>query len=180
MSALSPAHPVTFRLAALQASWILTRLAAFCRLRHTPLTVPHCRVLSTRSRNFPQRTILRHTGALWGLDFRPELSRFPLKTERPDRSSQVAVWGCFSPPVDMYCSGSTACPGRSSAPMPRTWSRSCCSQLASVSYELLHLQPYSSAQLPVLPLGCTENDSGLASLMLPMCCGRLWSFHLRH
>lgn len=36
-----------------------------------------------------------------------------------------------------------------------------------------HLQPYSSAQLPVLPLGCTENDSGLASLMLPMCCGRL-------
>ena len=69
-----------------------------------PLTAPHCRVLSTRPRNFPQRTILRHTGALWGLAFHPGLSHFPPKTECPDRSSQVAVWECFSPPDDMYCS----------------------------------------------------------------------------
>ena len=95
---MSPAHPVTFRLAALQASWTVTRWAFFGLLRHTPLTLPHCRVLSARPRNFPQRTFLRHTGALLGLDFRPELFPFPLKTGKINRSSQAAVRGYFSPP----------------------------------------------------------------------------------
>lgn len=167
---MGPAQMVTFRLANNLASWIVTIWAAFFLLRHTPLTLPHCRVLSARPRNFPQRRCFRHTGALWG--FRPEPFRFPQGTVYSGQSSQVFDLGCFSLPCGKSCSCSNGHPGRSSAPVPCTLSHSCCSQSASASYELLHLQPYSSAQLPVSLLGCTESDSGLANLMLPTCCGR--------
>ena len=43
-----PAQMVTFRLADNLASWIVTVWAAFFLLRHTPLTLPHCRVLAAR------------------------------------------------------------------------------------------------------------------------------------
>ena len=161
---------VTFRLANHLASWIVTVWAAFFLLRHTPLTLPHCRVLSARPRNFPQRRCFRHTGALWG--FRPEPFRFPQETVYSGQSSQVFDLGYFSLPCGKSCSCSNGHPGRSSVPVSCTLSHSCCPHSASAFYENPHPRLHNSGLLPDWPDDCIKSDNVPASPELPRCCGR--------